>query len=406
MTIRSRTSVFLTWAGLLAASLLLTGCPPKPITLETALERLAPSDYPDFGDDARYDQLAQAIEMSLAYLRKLPSDRLVVFGPDSYTVAHLIRSLETFAAIAQENPAAETLNRVIRERYRVYAAAGDAETRKVLFTGYYEPLLQGSLTASPEFPVAINSRPADLVEIDLSLFADDLKGRRIVGRYAGRSVTPYPAREQIRREPDFERLAPPLAWVRDEVDLSNLMIQGSGKVALADGRLLQIQFDVSNGHPFRSIGRLLIDQGKISAERISMQTIREYLRQHPSEAPAILNHNPRYIFFRLAESGPVGALAVPITPLRSIAVDRSLFPSAALAFISVPVPKVDALGRIARFEPRNAFVLAQDAGSAITGAGRVDLFWGHGPEAELAAGHMKNEGRLYFLVLAPEPPAP
>lgn len=404
--IRCKMNVFLTLVGLVAATLLMTACPPKPITLGTALERLSKNDYPDFGDDAHYDQLAPAVEMSLRYLRKLPADRPVSFGPDSYTVAHLIRSLERFAAIAGENPTAERLNGVIRERFRVYAATGDAETRKVLFTGYYEPLLQGSLKASADFPVAINSRPADLVEIDLSLFADDLKGRRIVGRYAGRSVTPYPSREQIRGQSDFERLAPALAWVRDEVDLANLMIQGSGKVALTDGRLLQIQFDASNGHPFRSIGRLLIDQGKISADRISMQTIREYLRRHPSETPAILNHNPRYIFFRLAESGPVGALAVPITPLRSIAVDRGLFPSAALAFISVPVPKLDAQGRIARFEPRNAFVLAQDAGSAITGAGRVDLFWGHGPEAEMAAGHMKNEGRLYFLVLAPEAPAP
>ncbi len=400
MATRSKTRLLLIWGGLLAAGWLLTACPPKPVTLETALQRLSPSDYPEFGDDGRYDQLVPALEMSLRYLRKLPAERPVLFGPDSYPVAHLIRSLEAFERLADQKPPAAELNRIIREQYRVYAAAGDAKTGKVLFTGYYEPLLLGSLSPSEKYPVAINSRPADLVEIDLSLFADDLKGRRIVGRYANRTVTPYPVREQIRRQSDFNRIAPPLAWVRDEVDLSNLMIQGSGKVALADGRLLQIQFDGSNGQPFRSIGRLLIDQGKIAADRISMQAIREYLRAHPAEAPQILNYNPRYIFFRLADSGPLGALAVPITPLRSIAVDRTLFPSAALAFITVPVPKVSA-GRIAQFEPRHTFVLAQDTGSAITGAGRVDLFWGHGPEAELAAGHMKNEGRLFFLVLDP-----
>jgi membrane-bound lytic murein transglycosylase A len=393
------------WVGLAAAILLLTACPPKPVTLETALVRLSVSDYPDFADDARYERLAPAVAMSLDYLRKLPAERPVHFGPDSYSVDHLIRSLEAFAALAAENPPADRLNRVIRERFRVYAAAGDPETGRVLFTGYYEPLLQGSLTASRDFPVAIHSRPADLVEIDLSPFAEDLKGRRIVGRYADRTVTPYPDRAEIRRQPDFDRVSPPLAWVRDEVDLSNLMIQGSGKVALADGRLLQVQFDGSNGHPFRSIGRLLIDQGKISADRISMQAIRDYLRSHPDEAPAILNHNPRYIFFRLAESGPVGALAVPITPLRTIAVDRGLYPSAALGFIAVPMPKVDGQGRVSGFESRNAFVLAQDAGSAITGPGRVDFFWGYGPEAEAAAGQMKNVGRLYFLVLDPELPA-
>lgn len=404
MVSRSGMRTCLVRVGLLAALIMLTACPPKPVTLESALERLSPSDYPDFAEDGRYEQLIPAIEMSLRYLRKLPAERPVAFGPDSYPVAHVIRSLEVFAALAGEKPPAERLNRIIREQYRVYAAAGDPESKKVLFTGYYEPLLQGSLSESSTFPVAINSRPKDLVEIDLSLFADDLKGRRIVGRYADRTVTPYPAREEIRRLPDFNRIAPPLAWVRDEVDLANLMIQGSGKVALADGRLLQIQFDGSNGQPFRSIGRLLIDQGKLDADRASMQAIREYLRRNPDEAPAILNHNPRYIFFRLADSGPSGALAVPITPLRSIAVDRALFPSAALAFIAVPVPRVSE-GRIAQFEPRRTFVLAQDAGSAITGPGRVDLFWGHGPDAELSAGHMKNQGRLYFLVLDPQRPA-
>jgi membrane-bound lytic murein transglycosylase A len=401
MAARSKKSALFLLGAVLTAVLLVTACPPKPITLETALKQLPKSRYPDFADHSGYDQLAQAMEMSLRYLRKLPAERAIPFGSDSYTVAQMIRSLEAFAAIIAENPTADRLNRIVRERFLVYAAAGDTKTRKVLFTGYYEPILKGRLKPSVDFPVPIHSRPADLVEIDLSLFADDLKGRRIVGRYADRSVIPYPERDRIRQQPDFNRIAPPLAWVRDEVDLFNLMVQGSGKVDLENGRMLQIQFDASNGHPYRSIGRMLIDQGKISADRMSMQAIREYLLQNPAEAQAVMNHNPRYIFFRLADNGPVGALAVPLTPLRSIAVDRTLFPSAALAFISVPVPRVDDQGRIAQWEPLEGFALAQDSGSAITGAGRVDLFWGHGPKAEVAAGNLKNEGRLYFLVLDP-----
>jgi membrane-bound lytic murein transglycosylase A len=376
-------------------------CAPKPITRETALKRLSPSDYPDFTDSRAFDQLSRSIEMSLAYLRKLPADQPVVFGPDSYCVAHLIRSLETFAAISAANPTPETLNRLVKEQFAVYAAAGNPEHHTVLFTGYYTPVLQGRRERSTEFCVPLHSRPTDLVEIDLSLFAEDLAGRRIVGRYVNRTVQPYPDRQAITQSPDFDQVAPPIAWVRDEVDRFNLMVQGSGKVELENGEMLPVQFDGSNGRPYRSIGRMLIDTGKVRSEAISMQTIREYLRQHPEEAQAVMNYNPRYIFFRQADAVPIGALGVALTPLRSIAVDRALFPSAALAFVQVPVPMADENGAITGFEPMNGFCLAQDTGSAITGPGRVDLFWGGGVQAEAAAGHLKAAGQLYFLVLKP-----
>ncbi|MDA8137069.1 MAG: MltA domain-containing protein [Desulfobacteraceae bacterium] len=387
---------------LLFILLLFVSCAPKPITRDNALKRLSASDYPDFNDSRAYDQLSRGIEMSLRFLRKLPADQAVVFGPDTYPVAHLIRSLEVFAALIAENPTPEALNRQLRERFVVYAAAGGAETHSVLFTGYYTPVLKGRRDPSPAFPVAIHSRPTDLVEIDLSLFAEDLKGRHIVGRIVNRTVTPYPDRQAIDELPDFDRLAPPIAWVKDQVDLFNLMVQGSGKVDLENGQMLTVQFDGSNGRPYRSIGRMLIDEGKVSAERMSMQAIREYLRQHPDEAQTVMNYNPRYIFFKLADDGPIGALGVPLTALRSIAVDRAFFPQAALAFIQVPVPMVDENGAITEFAPMSGFCLTQDTGSAITGPGRVDLFWGGSLGAEVAAGHLKKEGRLYFLVLKPD----
>lgn len=386
----------------LATLLLLAACAPKPITRESALRQLSPSQFPDFADHHAYDQLDRGIEMSLIYLRKLPPDRVMPFGPDTYPVAHLIRSLETFAAITAQNPPAAELNAIVKERFRVYAVDGKENTQPVLFTGYYTPVLEGRRTPSAEFPVPVHSRPADLVEIDLSLFAKDLKGRQIVGRYADRTVKPYPDRQAIGEMPDFNRTAPPIAWVKDEVDLFNLMVQGSGWVDLGKGEKLMVQFDASNGRPYRSIGRMLIDQGKISAREMSMQAIREYLRRHPGEAKDIMNYNPRYIFFRPAKDGPVGALGVPLTPLRSIAVDRAVFPSAALAFISVPVPMVNDKGVVERFAPLNTFCLAQDAGSAIKGAGRVDLFWGGGLQAETAAGRLKRTGTLYFLILKPD----
>lgn len=403
---RKTVSKRLLYTALLGAMLIVWSCAPKPITRETALKRLEKGHYPRFVDQSRYEQLAAGIQMSLKYLRKLPPERPMVFGPDTYTAAHLIRSLEVFAAIVRDHPAPEILNRLVAEKFRVYQAVGDVEgSGKVLFTGYYEPLLEGREKPSADFPVPVNSRPADLVAIDLSPFAPDLSGRRIIGRYVNRTVVPYPDRAQIRRRSDFNTIAPPIVWLHDEIDLFNLMVQGSGKVTLQDGRVVQIGFDISNGQPYRSIGRALIAQGKISAARMSMQAIREYLTENPRQAMPIMNHNPRYIFFRQLPEGPLGALGVPLTPRRSLAVDRSLFPSAAPVFISVPLPQVDKQGTIRQWSPFSGFGLAQDAGSAITGPGHVDLFWGNGLQAEVSAGHLKQVGKLYFLVLDPKPPA-
>lgn len=373
--------------------------PPPPEVPQPVLQRLAPAQRPLFGDDLAYEGLDRSIRMSLDYLGRLPAGQTVAFGPDQVSVGHLIRSLEAFRTLAAGKPDAKRLNQVLNERFRVYRAAGDSQGGAVLYTGYYEPTLSGSAQPDARFPVPVHSRPSDLVTIDLSLFAPDLKGRRITGRYTGRTVVPYPERSLIRRDPDFDRLAPPIAWLQDPVDLLILQIQGSGKVRLEDGQELRIQFDASNGQPYRSIGRLLIAQGKIKAGQMSMQAIRTYLRNNPREVAAIMDHNPRYIFFRRARQGPFGALGVPLTPRRSIAVDRRVFPAGALAFVSTPLPRVDPEGRITGWAPYGGFALAQDTGSAITGPGRVDLFMGDGLQAEVAAGHLKHEGALYFLVL-------
>jgi membrane-bound lytic murein transglycosylase A len=394
---------WLPWVFILSSIGGLLSCAPRPTAVvePPVLERLSPRHYPHFEDMGRFEMLDQSISRSLSYLRKLPPQRTLAFGPDRYTAAHLMKSLEDFRRLIQGSPSEGKLNRVIRDRYRVYRAAGGNPSNEVLFTGYYEPLLEGCRTASDRYPVPIHGRPADLVEIDLSLFAPDLAGRRIQGRYADGRVLPYPTRGQIRRMDDFKALAPPVAWLKDEVDLLTLQIQGSGKVRFENGEVQRIQFDSSNGRPYRSIGRRLIDQGRIAAKDMSMPAIRSYLQQHPDQLADILDHNPRYIFFKKAAGGPKGSLGVPLTPMRSLAVDQGIFPSAALAFFSTPFPRVDDQGIIGHWETFSGFALAQDAGSAIKGPGRADLFVGAGPKPETAAGHLKHPGRLFFLVLTP-----
>ncbi len=397
--LRLVTSVILAVCWISACVPMPAPMPPPP---EMALKQLPLCDYPIFADDNDYHQLAQSIAMSLAYLRRLPPDRQILFGADSYSVAHIIRSLVFFNHMIQNQPSPADLNRTIQAYFRVYQSIGRPVEKDVLFTGYYEPILYGSQVPGPEFPIPVHTRPADLVEIDLGAFAADLKGRTIVGKYTGRSVIPYPSRSAIRRQADFNQIAPPIVWLRDEIDLFILQIQGSGRVGLETGEQFNILFDGSNGRPYRSIGRLLIDQGRIPADKMSMQSIRAYLRDNPRAAQAILDHNPRYIFFTKAREGPLGALGQLLTPLRSLAVDRSMLPSAALAFISLPLPQVGPSGNIEKWETYSGFALAQDAGSAIKGPGRIDLFMGHGLQAETAAGHIKHPGTLYFLVLNPE----
>lgn len=393
--------------GLAVAGLLLGGCalkvalPPRPQLPKAALKRVEVADFPLFSETGDIDALLRSIKMSLAYLRRLPADRKINFGADPYPVPHMIESLEAFARIIKRKPSQNQLNKIIREKFYAYQSVGRPDQKDVLFTGYYEPLLAADLTPTLEFNTPVHSKPLDMLEIDLSRFAADLKGRTIVGKYNGKTVEPYPTRKEIRNIAGFNTTAPPIAWLRDEIDLLILQIQGSGRVKLANGEQRHILYNGSNGRPYRSIGRLLMDKGLIPPEKMSMQAIREYLRQHPEISNDIMDHNPRYIFFKTADQGPMGSLGQPLTPMRSLAVDRSIMPSAALAFITTPLPKVNPHGVIESWQSHNGFALAQDAGSAIKGPGRIDLFMGHGLKAEVGAGHLKHSGTLYFLILKP-----
>lgn len=389
------------------AMLMAAGCAlfPSPSARPAAtLTRLSLQEYPDFSDGLFLDNLSYGIGKSLEYLYKVPAERSFRFGEDTYSALHLIRSLETLRAFVDTRPGPAVLNRFIAERYRVYQSSGGPESGRVLFTGYYEPHLKGSLTPDARYRYPVHAMPGDLMVIDLSPFSEDLKGKRIVGRLQGNTVVPYPDRQAIEADEDFAQKSLPIAWVDDRIDLFFLQIQGSGRIYLTDGSFIRVHYHGSNGQPYRSIGRLLIDQGKIPAEEMSMQRLKAYLQAHPAEVDAVLNHNPSYVFFKTETSGPIGAIGVDLTPGRSVAVDSRVFPMAAPAFLQTQIPVVDGNGRIDRWMDFSAFALNQDTGGAIRGPGRVDIFWGNGPYAQIAAGHMQHQGSFYLLVLIPESP--
>jgi len=398
----SKLAIFL----ITAVAAVIAGCPAplKKPTAELALVRKSGFSYPNFTDDMEFDGLEYSILKSMAYLEKVPADRLYQFGPDRFDAAHLLQSLGQFLDFIRTNPSDGDLKKFIHTNYLVYQSVGRDQQGEVLFTGYYEPHLSGRLQPDDQFRFPIYGLPTDLMKIDLSAFDEKYDGESIVGRYTGETVVPYYDRQQIDEENVLADKAEPLAWVKDPVDVFFLQIQGSGKIFLDTGEVINVHYNGSNGRPYRSIGKLLIDAQKIPQEEMSMQKIRAYLHEHPEEMAPVLNHNPSYVFFKLESEGPLGYLSVLLTPGRSVALDRRIFPPAALAFIQTKKPVLDSAGQIDSWVGCNRFVLNQDTGGAIRGPGRADLFWGSGPYAEVAAGHLAHAGKLYFLVLKPDKP--
>ncbi len=401
-----KTSLYPKWGFVLTAALavLLAGCPVpiKKPPEELALIRKSTFSYPNFNDDLELDGLAHSILKSISYLQKVPADRSYQFGQDRIDAAHLMKSLQYFLDFIGTNPSRGELKKFIRSHYNVYQSIGRDQNGEVLFTGYYEPHLSGRLSPNEEFRFPIYTLPTDILKIDLSAFGDKYKGETIVGRYTGETVVPYYDRREIDEDEALSGKAEPLAWLKDPVDLFFLQIQGSGKVFLDTGEVINVHYHGTNGRPYRSIGTLLIEEQKISKEEMSMQKIRAYLHDHPEDMAVVFNYNPSYVFFKLEPEGPLGYINVLLTPGRSIALDRRIFPPAALAFIQTQKPVVDSAGQIDSWTDFSRFVLNQDTGGAIRGPGRADLFWGNGPYAEIAAGHLKHTGKLYFLVLKPD----
>jgi len=374
----------------------------KPIPEPAALIKLSSSEHPVFIDDTYYENLEECVRESLSYLKKRPGDTKFKFGHDVYEKDHMVNSLVKFLEFIEKKPSADELRNYIDENYYIYRSSGSNGSGDVLFTGYYEPFLEGSLLKSETYKHPVYGTPPDLISIDLSLFSPKYLGEKITGRYTGQTVVPYYDRKEIETEGMLDGKAPVLVWVKDLVDLFFLQIQGSGKIFLDNGETINIHYHTENGHPYKSIGALLIQKEIIPQSEMSMQKIRAYIDSNPEEAQEIMNYNPSYIFFKTEKNGPLGYLGVKLTPERSVALDRRIFPLAGLAYIETVKPEVNENGEITGWIKNNKFVLNQDTGGAIRGPGRADIFWGNGKYAETAAGHMKHKGRLYFLILKPD----
>ena len=379
---------------------LAAGCagPRAPAVTEPAHALRTVRREPALRDDGDPASLRAAVEQSLRWLAGQPADQVFVAGPRRVTVAEQTRALQGLLDLLAEAPTADRLAAYVRAAFETLESVGGADGR-MLVTGYYEPVVEASRERTSEYSVPVLGLPDDLVEARLEAFDPRYRGERVFGRGEGRRLVPYWRRAEI----DAGRLAGrglELAWARDPVDVFFMEIQGSGALRFPDGREQRVGYAGANGRAYRAIGRLLIDEGHVPREAMSMQANRAWLAAHPEERQRVLQHNESYIFFRPLAGPPEGSLGRPLTPGRSVATDTRLFPPAALAFLDTEQPERALDGSI-RWTPLSRFVLNQDTGGAIRGAGRVDFFWGRGERAVFAAGLMRQPGRLYFLVARP-----
>ena len=275
--------------------------------------------------------------------------------------------------------------------FQAYEVTHERDGAEGLFTGYYEPLLKGAREQGGPYQTPIYARPADLITVNLGQFSEDFEGRQIRGRVGeNQRLIPYADRTHI--ETQGLETAEVLVWAADPADVFFLHIQGSGTVEFEDGTQMRLGYAEQNGHAYFAIGRELIARGALTKETVSLQSIRAWMDAHPDQASDLMRLNPSYIFFReLEESGPVGAQGVPLTPDRSLAVDRFLYSYGFPAWVDIHPPK-DGESRLRRL------MVAQDTGGAIRGTIRGDVFWGQGPRAADLAGHMKSQGWIWIFL--------
>ena len=289
-------------------------------------------------------------------------------------------------------PDREAARHFFERQFKPYQLRNSNGGTSGLITGYYEPLLKGSRAASARYRYPVYGVPDDLLVIDLTPSHPELKGMALRGRVDGSRVVPYYDRARIENGEAPVR-GKEIAWVDDPIELFFLQVQGSGRIQLANGETMHVGYANHNGHPYRSIGRWLAERGELPLEQTSMQGIKAWARRNPDRLSELLHHNPRYVFFRELPSGsegPVGAMGVPITPRRSVAVDPRFVPLGAPVYVATTWPNSQ--------RRLNRLMLAQDTGSAIKGPVRADFFWGFGNEAGALAGRMKQDLQMWVLL--------
>ncbi|HEY4317013.1 MAG TPA: MltA domain-containing protein [Herbaspirillum sp.] len=365
--------------------------PAVPATTQPAaagnFQRATFADLPGWGQD----------DLRLAWPAFAASCNVLIKRPDWSAPCAASRNVDASDSIALRN--------FFEMNFAPYRVLNSDGSDTGLATGYYEPLLQGARKRGGRYQTALYRVPPDMLIVDLSSQYPELKAMRLRGRQVGAKVVPYYSRAELSQSSVLN--GKELLWVDDAIDAFFLQVQGSGRVHLNDtNETVRMVYADQNGYPYKSIGRYLVDKGELRLDQASAQGIKSWLAANPGRQLELLNVNPSFVFFReekLADPsvGPKGALGVPLTPQRSVAVDPQSIPLGAPLFLSTTQPNSGAL--------LQQLVMGQDTGGAIRGAVRADYFWGFGDEAGELAGRMKQRLQMWLLLpkgVTPPPPAP
>jgi membrane-bound lytic murein transglycosylase A len=333
------------------------------------------------------ESLLAALDQSIRYFT-YPSSRRH-YPVQSITHAQAAASLAAFREILTESPTPDAFQARIEDAFDVYESVGCDNAGTVLFTGYYTPIFEASRTPTDVFRWPLYRMPPDLVKDD--------EGNCLGRRTADGGLVPYYTRGEIAAG---ALAGHELVYLASRFDAYICTIQGSAKLRLRDGTLMGVGYAAHNGKPYTSVGRRLVADGLLAASELSLAKLRRFFRRRPELTDAYLPLNERYVFFRETDAPPTGSLGLPVTPLRSLATDKRLFPRGALCLVDTELPKETGPGVIERAAFRH-FMLDQDTGGAIRAPGRADIYVGVGDAAGRIAGATYAEGRLYYLFLKP-----
>ena len=354
---------------LILAIFIFTACSPKFEKLDISKGNLQKVSFKEL-KDFENDNLKEALE---------------VFNK----ACNRSKKRELFKDVCLKAKTADNPKNFFTENFTPYKLYNSDGTDKGIITGYYEPLLYGSYKKDEKFKYPIYKVPEDLIIVDLREIYPELKKFRLRGKVEGNRLVPYGNREVIENSNEDDVLL----YVDNKIDLYFLHIQGSGKVALPNGDIVNIGYANQNGRKYKSIGKYMFKKGYIGSKTqysASLQGMKKWFEDNPSKVDEVLSHNPSYVFFEERKNGATGSLGVELVAKRNLAVDTRYIKLGMPVFINTKNPVTN--------KEINQLMVAADTGGAIKGEIRADFFWGYAKEAEDFAGKMKEDGELYILV--------
>jgi membrane-bound lytic murein transglycosylase A len=363
-----------------------------------ALVRAEPGEVPDFRQMFSKDPaVLAALDESIAYFKKPSSQKHFPYQTADSTITHEMQldGLQTLRRIIEVSQTPDEFHGRMIGAFDVYRSVGWDGRGVVLFTGYYTPIFEGSMTADARYKYPLYRRPADLVSDENGV----PKGRRTDSG----QVVSYYSRNEIESQGILK--GQELVWLTDPFEVYIVHVQGSARIRLPDGREMHIGYAGKTDRPYKSVGMELINQGKMQKDELSLARLKRYFREHPGEVEPMLGTNESYVFFAESAPGPFGSIGARVTPYHTVATDKAIFPRGGPVVPSTRIPAAGGGDKLT-FQNHVGLYFDQDTGGAISAAGRCDLYMGTGEEAERVAGYTYSEGKLFYLFIKPNPLRP